>query len=383
VAWLFRTSRVLRAAAKVAAALAALVALAPAQADEPSVIDEDGTIHVPAFTLPESSYLSAETRAVLKQERLERKQHPPFEQVCHPENRYDIKLAAAIRECIAEAYYRTDEYKRLRSMYPVTISHDYIAGVYTEIFTPVSGVAPENARRVLINVHGGGFGGSRWASHNESIPIASVARIRVLSVDYRLPPEGHFPAASQDVAAVYRQLLKTYDAKAVGIYGCSTGGEVTAESIAWILNEHLPPPAAAGLFCYGASRSLRGNNDKWAESDELRILEPILYGTQSEEDIDGKPYFIGINRNNPLVSPGDYDDVMRQFPPTLLISSTRDPLLSSVITTHAQLVRLGVEADLLVWEGMEHGFLFTDPRLPESREAYSVIANFFDRHLSK
>jgi alpha/beta hydrolase fold len=62
---------------------------------------------------------------------------------------------------------------------------------------------------VLINLHGGGFlEGSRSVSHMESIPITAVAKIKVISVDYRQAPEYRFPAATQDVVAVYRQLLK-------------------------------------------------------------------------------------------------------------------------------------------------------------------------------
>ena len=60
----------------------------------------------------------------------------------------------------------------------------------------------------------------------------------------------------------------------------------------------------------------------------------------------------------------------------------RDFQLSSVVTTHAQLTRLGVKADLHVFEGMEH-FLMFNPEFPETREAYNVIVRFFDEHLGK
>jgi len=55
-------------------------------------------------------------------------------------------------------------------------------------------------------------------------------------------------------------------------------------------------------------------------------------------------------------------------------------LFAVAVSTHAQLVKLGVSADLHVWEGLEHGFI-NDPELPEAREAYDVITRFFARHL--
>ena len=44
----------------------------------------------------------------------------------------------------------------------------------------------------------------------ESIPISALMKIKVVTVDYREGPENKFPSASEDVASVYRELLKTY-----------------------------------------------------------------------------------------------------------------------------------------------------------------------------
>jgi acetyl esterase/lipase len=84
-----------------------------------------------------------------------------------------------------------------------------------------------------------------------------------------------------------------------------------------------------------------------------------------------------------FLNPGSYDEIMSKFPPALLISGgVRDFALSEVAVTHEKLVRLGVQADLHVWEGMGHIFT-NDPEYPESREAYDVIVRFFDQHLGR
>ena len=72
--------------------------------------------------------------------------------------------------------------------------------------------------------------------------------IQVITVDYREAPEHAFPAASEDVATVYRDLLKQYDPKSIGIYGISAGGFLTAQTVAWLQQENLPMPGAIGIF---------------------------------------------------------------------------------------------------------------------------------------
>src|SRR3546814_10511807 len=118
----------------------------------------------------------------------------------------------AIRECEAQAFYVSNACRRLQTLFDVSIEDQMIGGVRTEVVEPRGGVAPENRRRVLINVHGGAFiGGARTLSRVEAMPIAAIGRIKVISVDYRQGPDFTFPAASEDVAAVYRELIKQYD----------------------------------------------------------------------------------------------------------------------------------------------------------------------------
>jgi acetyl esterase/lipase len=83
-----------------------------------------------------------------------------------------------------------------------------------------------------------------------------------------------------------------------------------------------------------------------------------------------------------LVSPIESFATLAKFPPTLLITGTRDFAFSGALYTDTQLSKLGVDSELHVWEGLFHGF-FYKADVPESKDAFNVMIRFFDRHLAK
>lgn len=258
-----------------------------------------------------------------------------------------------------------------RKLYPVQERPLEIGGVYTEVFEPPGGVPEANAGRVLINLHGGAFMfGARTQGRLESIPVASVAGMKVVSIDYRQGPEHRFPAASEDVATVYRHLLENHGPKQIGIFGCSAGGMLAAQSVAWFDHHDLPQPGAIGIFCAGAGGVGSGDSAVISEA----------FGTNFGNG-QTMPYFEDVDLDDPLVSPLTDPALMAKFPPTLVITSTRDLAMSSGLATHQRLVELGVPSELHVYDGLVH-YWFADTGLPESRQAFQVMADFFERHLS-
>jgi acetyl esterase/lipase len=336
-----------------------------ASADPPALtIDSDAAVHIPAVVVPFSGFASPGAKAAM----LDYLARP------WPTAPDIVQMRRAVED------YQAPELAQAKAMYPVDSKPETIAGVYADIITPAGGVAPRNKTRVLINLHGGGFlFGARITGALESIPVAAIGKIKVISVDYRQGPENKFPAASEDVAAVYRALLKQYAPRDIGIYGCSAGGFLTAESIAWFEKEKLPMPGAIGIFCASASG--------WTGGDS-GILGPALDGGQPgtlagpHPVVTNVPYFSDADFNDPLVAPIRSPEILKRFPPTLIITATRDFALSSAVHTEAELTKLGVDTELHVWEGLDHSF-FTNPAIPESREVWDVVAKFFDRKLGK
>lgn len=265
----------------------------------------------------------------------------------------------------------------MKAVYPdVSIREDRIGGVHVLIYETKGAKAEVNRNRVLINVHGGGFAGCFTECGGvESIPVAALSGIRVVSIDYRLAPAARFPAASEDVAAVYRELIKRTPATRIGLYGCSAGGLLTAQSLAWFQSHGLPSPAAAGIFCAGADPTMNGDS---------RYIGMLLGDGEIPREQSSSPlgYMAGTSPTDVNGYPAAQNGVLRRFPPTLVITGTRDFALSSAVNLHSRLVANGVDARLHIWEGGRHAF-FYDPRVPESREAYQVMARFFDVHLGK
>ena len=266
----------------------------------------------------------------------------------------------------------------MRRRFDVEVEPDVVDGVAVQIITPGDGVPKRNARRVLINLHGGAF---TWGGGDgglvESIPVA-VGRFKVVAVDYRLGPEHCFPAASVDVAAVYANLLGDYDAASVGIYGCSAGGVLTAQAIAWFDHIGLPMPGAIGMLC-GSGLEFDGDSSRLGPP---LSGEPAISIDNPPVKLRSLPYLRDTSADDALVFPLGCDEMVRKFPPALLIGGGRDVAASSLTVAHRRLSAAGCDSRLFLFDGLWHAF-FTDPDLPESSETYALISRFFaDRLLA-
>lgn len=327
-----------------------------------SWVDAEGTAHIQPFELPVSSYWSDEARHAF----IARYRDPPQwigDDILSTRQKADERLYAP-------------HLARHRKRYSYDVGEENIGGVGTAVVTPLTGVAAHNADRILINLHGGGFEiGAGPGGLVEAIPIAVTAGIKVVTVDYRQGPEHRFPAASEDVAAVYRALLKRYRPENIGIFGCSAGGMLAAMAVAWFLDQGLPRPGAIGIFSAMAATRWSGDSRFWGLA--LTGEAPAPENTDRWSS-----YLADARIEDPLVSPHFSPAVLAQFPPTLIVGGTRDFAFSAGVESHRRLCRAGVTARLHMWEGMWHAFFYNSD-LPESRQVYRVVADFFAKELGK
>ena len=358
----------LLACATIAASIS-MIAIAQTNDEKPTrpTFNPDGSVNVPAFVMPPSEYLSEEAVSFMK---LRSKM---------PAGETGARSGGTIEELRANtARALSSRVSATKQRYPVNIEDQKIAGVPIKVITPKHGKVEDG--RLLINVHGGAFQ-TCWDSCAllESIPIAVVGNWKVISVDYRQGPEHVFPAASEDVEKVYRSVLKDYRPENVGLYGCSAGGILTAQSVAWFQNKKLPLPGAIGIF--GASAGRVGRGDSVYTSAYIGGERPPP--RKSGEENPPSPfrnYFEGADMRDPLVSPLVSPEVLSRFPSTLIVTGTRAGDLSGSVYSHYQMKKFGVDAQLLVAEALGHCFWY-DSNLPESRDAHDLIVGFFDEHL--
>lgn len=330
------------------------------------VFGVDGTAHVGAFDLPPSNLASAESIDLLKLRSLATFVSPI-------ESTTDVARA---RQGVENTLARF--VKEVNTRYPTNVVEDKIANVPVRIFTPKDGEF--DAERVLINLHGGGFMMCADAcSILESAPIASVGKYKVVSVNYRMAPEATFPAASEDVAAVYQELLKNYAPKHIGIYGCSAGGMLSAQVAAWLPAHGLPQAGALGIFAAGGVPMGSGDSGHVTAYIDGAFSAPNARG-RLDPLLPVRSYFDGVDIDSPLVSPARHQDVLATFPPTLLITGTRAMDMSPAAYTHSQLLNAGVDSNLLMGEGQGHCYIYF-AKFPEARDAYRTIANFFSKNL--
>jgi acetyl esterase/lipase len=330
------------------------------QADAGS-IKPDKTVRVPAFELPPSIYVSDAARKAMPA--------TPTDQEAQMRQMLAAGMVPSIRPKIGQ--FMAPQIDKLKALYPVTTREATIDGVPAVYVTPADGVPKANAGKILLNLPGGGFvmGMAPGTGMVESIPLASLAQVEIVSITYRQAPETVYPAATEDVVKVYRALLKTHKPEDIAVFGCSAGGLLTAEAMPAFVKEKLPLPAAIGIFCASADARWGGDSRSFSRPFQALASQQRALG-----------YFEGADLEDPQVSPVLSPDLLKRFPPTLLITATRAMEMSAAVNTHRELVKAGVVADLHVWDGLGHAF-FYDPALPESREAFDVMTGFFRKHL--
>jgi acetyl esterase/lipase len=264
----------------------------------------------------------------------------------------------------------------MKKQFHVTLTEQKIGGVRVYDVKPET-VSEENRSRLLVHVHGGAYvfsGGE--AATSEAILMAHYGKIEVISVDYRMPPNFPFPAALDDSLAVWNEIVKSHNPKNVGLFGTSAGGGLTLATV--IKLKELKAPLPGALMAGTPWADLTKTGDTYFTNE---FVDNVLGTNDGFLDAAARLYAGTHDLKEPLLSP-IYGD-LSGFPPTILISGTRDLFLSNTVRTHQKLLGSGVRAELLVFEGESHAQYEIATDAPESGAAFREVGQFFDRNLGK
>lgn len=262
----------------------------------------------------------------------------------------------------------------LAQQYNVTIEDGSMAGVHIYTVTPPQ-ISPEHQNQVLLFFHGGGYVfGKDYSSLTEAVLVSALGKYKIIAVDYRLAPKYPYPAAIEDGFAVYKELIKTIDPKNIGVFGTSAGGGMTLILGLQIKDNNLPMPAALAPLTPWSQMGDLGDSYKTNEGVDNSIVSYSGW----LDDVE-RVYANGNDINAPYLSPINGD--VSGFPPTLLVSGTRDLFLSNTVRMQEKLLKADVETNLIVYEAQSHAQYYLAPASPEAKFHVENLTKFFDKYL--
>lgn len=224
---------------------------------------------------------------------------------------------------------------------------------------------------VVLYVHGGGFsGGNAVTSKGYASFLAQMSGLRVYTLSYRVAPENAFPCAHEDCFSAYKALLDLYPEKKIGLVGGSAGGNLCLGIALQAREAGIRMPSALALFSpvgdmSGVLPSRRLNDEKDCS---------MSAGLDAEHQ---EVYLQGADARNPLVSP-IYAD-LKDFPGILLIADGSEVLLDDSALLYAHAKSEGVDAELVITNGLFHDFPSAGPVLPEGKKAMEETVNWLRR----
>lgn len=222
---------------------------------------------------------------------------------------------------------------------------------------------------MVLSIHGGAYVLRGGASNLEldAVTIAERFNLPTVSIDYRQLPEWPQPVPLQDVERAWLAAQKRYPQKRWLLSGVSSGGALACSLIQKQQANGGIVPAGLALVSPLVDLSLSGDSlqtHRGIDRDILQV-EGVLQGAVSL-------YLNGADPRLPELSPlfGSFGG----FPPTLIISGSRDLLMSDAIRLNQALLQAEVPSQLQVFEAMSH--LMIGEPIPEQQQAVAMLQRF-------
>jgi monoterpene epsilon-lactone hydrolase len=222
--------------------------------------------------------------------------------------------------------------------------------------------------KTILYLHGGGYVMGSVNTHRALIGrIARSSGYKALAIDYRKAPEHPYPAAVEDAANTYRQMVKD-GYENIFIMGDSAGGGLVLALLQIIRKEKLQKAAGCVLLSPWTDLTLSGDSMKTKKHVDP-MVQPHLV------EIFAKRY-IGTENDvkNPLISPLYAD--FKGFPPIYIQVGDNETLLDDSTRLARKLNDSGIKVDIDIYPKMMHVWQYFGGILPEANKAIEQIGAF-------
>ena len=228
-------------------------------------------------------------------------------------------------------------------------------------------------RPVVVLYHGGGWVlGTLDSIDGVCRELATRTDCVVVSVDYRLAPEYHFPAAVEDAYAALSWVADHAgsvggDADRLAVAGTSAGGNLAAAT-ALRARDFDGPDLAAQCLLYPITDH-GFDTDSYAENAD----GPLLSRADMEWFWD--QYLRSpVDAANPYAAPLRAED-FTGLPPAVVVTAGFDPLRDEGVAYAEHLSDAGVSVDHQHYPGMAHGFLSLTDSVTTADDAMDAVAD--------
>lgn len=238
----------------------------------------------------------------------------------------------------------------------------------------------EGCQKTIVNVHGGGWVyGTKEVYQFYCMSLAQRG-FTVVNFNYRLAPEDPFPAAIEDINALFTWIANHghehhIDTKNLFAVGDSAGAQLLSQYLAMLTN-----PEFQKLY------------DLLIPSDRIRINAAALncgvYDMRAwtDQSLDGVlEAYIGERREEVLSKIDTMKYVTYDFPPSFVMTSYCDFLKENARPMYEHLKSLGVPCEYRIYgaedrEDVAHVF-HCNMRLPEAKECNDEECRFFEQYI--
>jgi acetyl esterase len=237
------------------------------------------------------------------------------------------------------------------------------------IYTPKGKAS--GARGLVLYCHGGGFVLGDLDTYDAVCrAICQESGCIVLSVDYRLAPEHPFPAAVEDCHEALFWLADNAaelggDARRIAVCGDSAGGNLAA--VLALLTRENGPTIRYQLLIYPVTTAMPGDlpsHNAFGEGTILSLKAMRAFTGHYFGGTGWAPDFRGA----PLLA-----DDLSGLPPALILVGAYDALRDDGVAYAERLLKAGVEATLVEYSGLSHGFINMAANLSGGRLALDQV----------